>query len=81
MNYQGINGQDRVVIAKATQEEMNAMKANPAYKFVRFVPIVEKVKVAPPTEVEDAETNILINTDGDSNTEGRRGRKTNREKS
>lgn len=73
--YNGINGKGRVVLANQTAEQVEAIKLNPAYNFVRWVPVVEKV--AAPIEVDDVVENAS-QKDGDSNTKGRSGRKTNR---
>lgn len=75
--YQGINQRGRVVIT-ADQAQMEEMRSNLAYSFLRWRKVVGKV--TPPADVEDADK-TTTDADGDSNTKGRRGRKTNREES
>ena len=77
MTYQGINGNGQVVIPIVSEEEKNGFRANPAYNFVRFIPIVAKEEA--PAEVEDAKPNQQLN--GNSKSRARSGRKTDRENS
>lgn len=72
MNYQGINGNEKVVFQSVTEEQKAEIQANPVYNFVRFIPIVEVEPVEAPVEVEDAETEPTNNTtDGDSDSNAR----------
>lgn len=80
MNFQGINGKGRVVIPTASKEEKELMQANPVYKFVRWLPLVEVAKVEAPAEVENAEPVTNKHNNGDSNTNDRPSGATKRRK-
>lgn len=79
--YQGVNGTGHVVIKEATQEQVNEFKANPAYNFVRFIPIADVEKVEAPAEVENVPEPLTNkHSDGKDHANGRSRRKTNRGK-
>lgn len=78
MNYQGVNTKGRVVFPSLTTDQVDEMKANAAYNFVRFIPIEPVEVVEAPPEVDDAEPITTNEEDGANRSKGRRGRKTNR---